>query len=137
MIEDEGLWQEFAVESEEHLDAIERALTAGGTDRPTVDRLFRGFHSLKGMSDALGARGMKTLAHRAEDLLGQARNGRVLVTGSVADALAIPGTDLRLFGKPESFIKRRMGVALARAEDTGTARRHAKAASAAVKPTAA
>jgi two-component system chemotaxis sensor kinase CheA len=87
VIEDEGLWQEFAVESEEHLDAIERALTAGGTDRPTVDRLFRGFHSLKGMSDALGARGMKTLAHRAEDLLGQARNGRVLVTGSVADAL--------------------------------------------------
>jgi hypothetical protein len=37
VIEDEGLWQEFAVESEEHLDAIERALTAGGTDRPTVD----------------------------------------------------------------------------------------------------
>ncbi len=87
MIEDEGLWQEFAAESEEHLDAIERALTAGGSDRPTVDRLFRAFHSIKGMSDALGARGMKTLAHRAEDLLGQARNGRVLVTGAVADAL--------------------------------------------------
>jgi phosphoribosylglycinamide formyltransferase 2 len=31
------------------------------------------------------------------------------------EALAVPGTDLRLFGKPESFVKRRMGVALARA----------------------
>lgn len=31
----------------------------------------------------------------------------------VADALAVPGSDLRLFGKPESFTKRRMGVALA------------------------
>jgi two-component system chemotaxis sensor kinase CheA len=87
MIEDESLWQEFAAESEEHLDAIERALTAGGTDRPTVDRLFRAFHSIKGMSDALGAKGMKALAHRAEDLLGLARNGRVLVTGTVADTL--------------------------------------------------
>ncbi|MGC9235899.1 MAG: formate-dependent phosphoribosylglycinamide formyltransferase [Thiomonas sp.] len=43
-------------------------------------------------------------------------------------ALAIPGTDLRLFGKPESFVKRRMGVALARAESTDLARANAKRA---------
>lgn len=43
-------------------------------------------------------------------------------------ALAIPGTDLRLFGKPESFVKRRMGVALARAESTDIARANAKRA---------
>jgi phosphoribosylglycinamide formyltransferase 2 len=43
-------------------------------------------------------------------------------------ALAIPGTDLRLFGKPESFVKRRMGVALARAESTDLARAKAKRA---------
>ena len=36
-----------------------------------------------------------------------------VVFEGVADALSVPGTDLRLFGKPESFIKRRMGVALA------------------------
>ncbi len=88
MIADESLWQEFAGESEEHLDAIERVLTMGSaTDRPAVDRLFRAFHSLKGMSDALGAKGMKTVAHRAEDLLGLARNGKVAVEGEVADAL--------------------------------------------------
>jgi phosphoribosylglycinamide formyltransferase 2 len=52
----------------------------------------------------------------------------------VADALAIPGTDLRLFGKPQSFIKRRMGVALARGESTDEARTRAKACAAAVKP---
>jgi two-component system chemotaxis sensor kinase CheA len=88
MIDDEALWQEFAGESEEHLDAIERVLSLGAaTDRPAVDRLFRAFHSLKGMSDALGAKGMKTVAHRAEDLLGLARNGRVAVEGPVADVL--------------------------------------------------
>ncbi len=37
-------------------------------------------------------------------------------------ALAHPDTDLRLFGKPEGFKRRRMGVATARAEDTDQAR---------------
>jgi phosphoribosylglycinamide formyltransferase 2 len=35
----------------------------------------------------------------------------------VADALAVPGSDLRLFGKPESFKKRRMGVAVANGDE--------------------
>ncbi|MFN3934674.1 formate-dependent phosphoribosylglycinamide formyltransferase [Parvibaculum sp.] len=52
----------------------------------------------------------------------------------VEKALAIPGTDIRLFGKPESFERRRMGVALARAADTDEARRLAKLAADAVKP---
>jgi phosphoribosylglycinamide formyltransferase 2 len=52
----------------------------------------------------------------------------------VNDALAIPGSDLRLFGKPEAFVKRRMGVALARAATTDEARARAKRAAGAVKP---
>jgi phosphoribosylglycinamide formyltransferase 2 len=51
-------------------------------------------------------------------------------------ALRVPQTDLRLFGKPESFVKRRMGVALAFDADVEVARRHAKAAAACVKPVA-
>lgn len=52
----------------------------------------------------------------------------------VAEALAVSGADLRLFGKPESFKKRRMGVALARAETTDVARTRAKHAASRVKP---
>jgi phosphoribosylglycinamide formyltransferase 2 len=52
----------------------------------------------------------------------------------VAEALAAPGTDLRLFGKPEAFARRRMGVALAAADTTDAARNRAKAAAATVKP---
>jgi phosphoribosylglycinamide formyltransferase 2 len=52
----------------------------------------------------------------------------------VDEALAVPGTDLRLFGKPESFAKRRMGVAVARAADVDTARANAKLAASKVKP---
>ena len=49
-------------------------------------------------------------------------------------ALQTAGTDIRLFGKPESFLRRRMGVALATADDIETARKNAKAAAATVKP---
>ncbi|SFC84970.1 formate-dependent phosphoribosylglycinamide formyltransferase [Collimonas sp. OK412] len=52
----------------------------------------------------------------------------------VADALRVPGVDIRLFGKPESFARRRMGVALATADDVETARIRAKQAAAKVKP---
>ncbi len=52
----------------------------------------------------------------------------------VAEALRVPGADIRLFGKPESFERRRMGVALATADDVDTARVRAKEAAAKVKP---
>lgn len=48
-------------------------------------------------------------------------------------ALAVPRTDLGLFGKPESFVTRRMGVALAYDPDVETARRHAAEAAGRVR----
>jgi len=54
----------------------------------------------------------------------------------VAEALAVPGADLRLFGKPESFERRRMGVALARGPDVDHARERAREAAGKVKPVA-
>lgn len=47
-------------------------------------------------------------------------------------ALSAPDTDLRLFGKPEAYQQRRMGVALARADDTETARKKAQQAADAI-----
>lgn len=52
----------------------------------------------------------------------------------VADALQVPESDLRLFGKPESFVKRRMGVAVANADTTDEARLRAKLAASRVRP---
>ncbi|WP_439105550.1 formate-dependent phosphoribosylglycinamide formyltransferase [Congregibacter sp.] len=53
--------------------------------------------------------------------------------GNLAAALGQPHTDLRLFGKPSLAGRRRMGVTLARDEDTDSARRKARTAAAAVK----
>ncbi len=50
-------------------------------------------------------------------------------------ALATPETDLRLFGKPEAYRKRRMGVAISTAEDTATARDRATHAARMIKVT--
>ncbi|MFN3558139.1 MAG: formate-dependent phosphoribosylglycinamide formyltransferase [Brevundimonas sp.] len=54
----------------------------------------------------------------------------------VAEALSVPTADLRLFGKPESFERRRMGVALARGVDTDQARERAREISGKVRPVA-
>jgi phosphoribosylglycinamide formyltransferase 2 len=52
----------------------------------------------------------------------------------VAEALRVPQSDIRLFGKPESFVRRRMGVALANGKDTDEARDRAKLAASKVIP---
>ena len=57
-----------------------------------------------------------------------------LVFDGVEAALAVPNSDIRLFGKPESFVKRRMGVALATGKDITEARARAKLAASLVKP---
>jgi phosphoribosylglycinamide formyltransferase 2 len=47
---------------------------------------------------------------------------------NIAAALSVPQSELRLFGKPKSFLKRRMGVALAAADSTDVARCNARSA---------
>ncbi|WP_125255973.1 formate-dependent phosphoribosylglycinamide formyltransferase [Brevundimonas fluminis] len=51
----------------------------------------------------------------------------------VAEALSVPTADLRLFGKPEAFERRRMGVATARGDTTDQARERAREAASRVK----
>lgn len=64
-------------------------------------------------------------------------DAQAVMFDGLAAALAQPGTDLRLFGKPESFVKRRLGVGLATADTVEVARERARAVAAAVKVTAA
>jgi phosphoribosylglycinamide formyltransferase 2 len=59
-----------------------------------------------------------------------------IVFDGVDEALRVPHSEIRLFGKPESFVKRRMGVALVHDADVANARQQAKRAAALVKPRA-
>ncbi|MFP5381701.1 MAG: formate-dependent phosphoribosylglycinamide formyltransferase [Gammaproteobacteria bacterium] len=61
-------------------------------------------------------------------------DGSGLAFEGVDRALQTAGVDIRLFGKPEAFVRRRMGVALASAATIDEARARARAAAAAVQP---
>lgn len=98
---DDPLWQEFAAETAEHLDALESGLAGDGA----VDVLFRAMHSLKGMSSAIGAHGIGTLAHKAEDVLGLARAGRLALNPPVRAALLAAVDALR--GQRVALLERR------------------------------
>ena len=51
----------------------------------------------------------------------------------IEQALSVPESDIRLFGKPESFVRRRMGVALATGDSVELARERAGLAASLVK----
>ncbi|HSD96644.1 MAG TPA: formate-dependent phosphoribosylglycinamide formyltransferase [Sulfuricaulis sp.] len=79
------------------------------------------------VSVALRAPGASAVIYGGMDAKGIAFEG-------VDEALRVPQSDLRLFGKPEAFTRRRMGVALANGADTNEARARAKLAASKVRP---
>jgi phosphoribosylglycinamide formyltransferase 2 len=79
------------------------------------------------VSTALKSPGASAVIYGGVEATGIAFDG-------VDEALQVPQTELRLFGKPESFTKRRMGVALAFDADVEKARTQAKLAASKVRP---
>ncbi len=65
-------------------------------------------------------------------ILGGIDSTKVAYSG-LERALSVEGSELRLFAKPEAFVKRRMGVALASADTIAKAREKAVTVAAAVK----
>jgi phosphoribosylglycinamide formyltransferase 2 len=64
-------------------------------------------------------------------------NATGIAYDGIEEALRLPHVDLRLFGKPEAFPRRRMGVALAYGRDFHEARQRAKLCAARVRPVSA
>jgi phosphoribosylglycinamide formyltransferase 2 len=59
-------------------------------------------------------------------------DGVGIAYAGLEQALSVPEAEVRLFGKPQAFVKRRMGVALALGADTHEARERARLAAARV-----
>jgi phosphoribosylglycinamide formyltransferase 2 len=79
------------------------------------------------VSTALRSPGASSVIYGGIDAAGIAFEG-------VDEALSVPQTELRLFGKPESYVRRRMGVALSYADHVARARELAKHAAGKVEP---
>ncbi len=85
----------FVAEAREHIGAaasLAASADEGAGGEPAVRELFRHVHSVKGMAASMGYPAMSSLAHEAESLMDQLREGRRTPTGrtrrALCDALA-------------------------------------------------
>ncbi len=84
------LIREFLIESQEGLDRMERCLTdleSRPDDAELLAEIFRTVHTIKGATGFLGFKGLETLAHAGENLLGMLRDGTIAADAHVITAL--------------------------------------------------
>lgn len=94
--DDAPLVQDFLNESREHLESAETALLsleADPTNTETLNQIFRGFHTIKGMAGFLNLTAINRLAHVSENLLDRARKGTLTMSGAASN-LAFGSIDM-------------------------------------------
>lgn len=87
---DTELVDEFVTESTEHIELMEGSLLAieeTPEDEETLNAVFRGFHTIKGVSGFLGVDAITEMAHIAETLLDRARKGEIRLIEEPLDAV--------------------------------------------------
>jgi two-component system chemotaxis sensor kinase CheA len=114
---DADLIREFITESSEHLVTIEAQLLVlekGNSTTNTLNAIFRGFHTIKGLAGFFEFAEIQSLAHEVETLLDLARTGQLTVTPEVIDVVLestdvvrheLGGIEQRLAGEPPSPTK--------------------------------
>jgi two-component system chemotaxis sensor kinase CheA len=92
MVEHDRARDEFFSEAQEIVDslgrhalALDATARAGRIDAETLNEIFRGVHTLKGLSGLFGAALMAGLSHELEDVLDDLRLGRMEPTPAVLD----------------------------------------------------
>jgi len=88
MIEDQELRDLFQIESEEHIQVIEKCLLSlekNPQDYDMLHLIFREAHSMKGASRMLGISDIESIAHILEEVLGKASRGEVQITSNHID----------------------------------------------------
>lgn len=87
---DSELRQDFLVEAGELLQRLGEQLVgleSASRDSELLNAVFRAFHTVKGGAGFLAIEPMVVLCHHAEDLLNEARGGKVLLGAGHMDAL--------------------------------------------------
>ncbi|HEY1187902.1 MAG TPA: Hpt domain-containing protein, partial [Gemmata sp.] len=95
LVENGPMIGDFCVEASDHLETADRNLLVIDGDPTNADALnavYRGFHTIKGVSSMLGLAAVQMLAHEAENLLNLAREGKVRLQGKPMD-LVFASTD--------------------------------------------
>lgn len=88
--ENEELLKDFFLEAETQVETIERtilALEQWPGDGDSLDELFRAAHTLKGGAYTVQMNELAVFTHKVEDLLDEAREGKVVITPDLVDLL--------------------------------------------------
>lgn len=128
-ISDPELLREFLAEAKENLDSIEveiLALEENPSDVEVIHRIFRPFHTIKGVSGFLNLKQVHSLSHKVEDVLDRARNKTLAMTQDVID-MVLEAVDLlkallnaiekQAAGEPSQDFSERVQDFLERLED--------------------
>jgi two-component system, chemotaxis family, sensor kinase CheA len=88
--EDAPLVVDFITEANEHIETAESAmleLESRPQDGELINKIFRSFHTIKGMAGFLNLADIQSLAHSAEGLLDLARKGKLVLAGGNSDVV--------------------------------------------------
>uniref|UniRef100_Q01VJ7 Chemotaxis protein CheA n=1 Tax=Solibacter usitatus (strain Ellin6076) TaxID=234267 RepID=Q01VJ7_SOLUE len=88
--QDPELMSDFIVESREHLANVETqvlTLEREPTNSESLNAVFRGFHTIKGLAGFLELWEIQKLAHEVETVLDRARNSQWTITGNAIDVI--------------------------------------------------
>lgn len=88
--EDAGIISDFVAESIENLGTIEISvmdLEQNPSDLEIINAIFRPFHTVKGVAGFLNFNRISKLAHSAENLLDNVRNGELNIDGGIIDII--------------------------------------------------
>ncbi len=86
--EDAPLVLDFIAEANEHIETVESGLLElenQPDNNELINKIFRGFHTIKGMAGFLNLTEIGSLAHSAENLLDLARKGQLVLAGDNTD----------------------------------------------------
>lgn len=95
---DPEILSDFFVEAKEHLETIEPnllQLEKSPENLGLLNEIFRPMHSLKGASGFLGLHKINGLAHKAENILDELRQGAMSVTSGIMDIILAATDALR------------------------------------------
>jgi two-component system, chemotaxis family, sensor kinase CheA len=81
----DDLLNEFLTETSENIEIVDTELVRlerDPNDKPVIDNIFRLVHTIKGTCGFLGLPRLESVAHSAENMLGEFRDGKIKVTPS-------------------------------------------------------
>jgi chemosensory pili system protein ChpA (sensor histidine kinase/response regulator) len=83
----EEILEFFVPEAEEHLQTVQDCLLAleANPNQEDIHKLFRAMHTIKGSAAQVGLHRIARVAHRAEDLVGRLRDGRLQPSAEIVD----------------------------------------------------